>query len=47
MAQKAHLFHGQLRVKRNSNELLPPSLGGLYTPVSNLYCESLFSILTS
>jgi hypothetical protein len=37
MAQKAHLFHGQFRVKRSRRELLPPSLGGRYTPVSKLY----------
>jgi hypothetical protein len=37
MLQKAQRFQGQLRVNLTSNEKLPPSLGGRYTPVSKLY----------
>jgi len=37
MLQNVHRFQGQLRVTRINSESLPPSLGGLYTPVSKLY----------
>jgi hypothetical protein len=37
MLQNVHRFQGQLRVTRIKREQLPPSLGGLYTPVSKLY----------
>jgi hypothetical protein len=33
--QKVHWFQGQFRVNLTSRELLPPSLGGRYIPVSN------------
>ncbi len=36
MPQYVHRFQGQLRVTRTKREWFPPSLGGLYTPVSKL-----------